>query len=205
MKRRMNQAPSVTQAQTKAEEARAYAEGMILVGMVVAWDGDGDLSEKWMIRDGRLLESSSYPDLFAVLGTRHNLGGEAAGQFRLPDARGRALVGAGQGSGLTNRPLGSRFGAETYALTVAQMTSHDHGDGTTSENTHGHNYTRVNDAGEIVQSGTGAVVMGGEGSSYTAGTTNVTHDHAITPEGGGAAHNNLQPSLATNTIVRCLP
>lgn len=38
-----------------------------------------------------------------------------------PDLRGRTIVGAGQGDGLTNRVFGSAFGAETVTLTASNI------------------------------------------------------------------------------------
>jgi len=43
-----------------------------------------------------------------------------------PDMRGRALVGAGQGDGLTNRIFGSAFGAEEYEIMSNQIPTVDH-------------------------------------------------------------------------------
>lgn len=43
-----------------------------------------------------------------------------------PDARGRTIVGSGQGAGLTNRALASVGGAESHVLTIAQMPTHTH-------------------------------------------------------------------------------
>lgn len=44
----------------------------------------------------------------------------------LPRQLGRSLVGAGAGAGLSPRPLGATFGAETHAQVLAEMTSHYH-------------------------------------------------------------------------------
>lgn len=46
---------------------------------------------------------------------------------KLPDLRGRAIVGAGQGFGLTLRHLGTQFGAEKHTLTLAELPAHSHG------------------------------------------------------------------------------
>jgi len=44
-----------------------------------------------------------------------------------PDLQGRFILGVGSGDGLTNRNLGAVGGAETHALTIAEMPSHSHG------------------------------------------------------------------------------
>src|SRR5204863_2181123 len=46
--------------------------------------------------------------------------------FNLPDLRGRAPIGAGQGAGLTNRELGQEFGDETHVISTDQMPRHHH-------------------------------------------------------------------------------
>ena len=48
-------------------------------------------------------------------------------RMTLPKALGRALAAAGSGSGLVNRVFGSTAGADTAALTEANMASHTHG------------------------------------------------------------------------------
>jgi hypothetical protein len=45
----------------------------------------------WLLCDGSLLDSADYPDLFAVIGSTYNTGGEPAGQFRLPTINGKVI------------------------------------------------------------------------------------------------------------------
>jgi microcystin-dependent protein len=79
----------------------------------------------WLKCDGRSLPRSSYPALFAAIGT--SFGSIDSNSFNLPDCRGRVLGTIGQGSSLTNRTLGSNVGAETHTLTIGEMPSHNHG------------------------------------------------------------------------------
>ncbi|MEL6325705.1 MAG: hypothetical protein AAFQ61_02195 [Cyanobacteria bacterium J06626_23] len=44
----------------------------------------------------------------------------------IPDMRGRGILGAGQGSGLTDRAVGDQGGAETHALTESENGPHNH-------------------------------------------------------------------------------
>jgi microcystin-dependent protein len=64
------------------------------------------------------------------------------------DARGRAVIGAGQGSGLTDRPLASTGGEETHVLTESEMPSHTH-----IQNAHSHSASSGS-AGDHSHSGT---------------------------------------------------
>jgi len=75
------------------------------VGTVKAYSGS-TIPTNWMIADGRALQRASYPDLFAALGgTSSPWGLPDSNTFNLPDLRGRMIVGAGAGTGLTSRPL----------------------------------------------------------------------------------------------------
>src|SRR5262245_63039868 len=78
----------------------------------------------WLVCDGTVYNNTSWPALAQILG--NTFGGTAGTSFAVPDLRGRDIIGAGQGSGLTNRVLGASGGAETVTLTVAQMPSHNH-------------------------------------------------------------------------------
>merc|ERR550514_425467 len=68
----------------------------------------------WHLCDGAMMQIAEHTALFSILGTSY--GGDGRVTFKLPDLRGRSPVGAGQGYGLTNRPLGLSFGTETAAL-----------------------------------------------------------------------------------------
>lgn len=61
--------------------------------------------------DGRLLPISNNTALFSLYGTYY--GGDGRTTFALPDLRGRTIIGAGQGHGLTNRYIASQGGTET--------------------------------------------------------------------------------------------
>ncbi len=64
----------------------------------------------WAFCNGQVLAISSNTALFSILGTTY--GGNGSTTFALPDMRGRVAVHTGQGSGLTNRTLGSSGGTE---------------------------------------------------------------------------------------------
>lgn len=114
----------------------------------------------------------------------------------LPDMRGRTLIGTGTGSGLTARTHGAKLGAENHTLSTTEMPAHGHdiyaGTGATSAN--------AVDAGASTARGFG-------GSTSSTGLTTHTNfatggQQAIRNTGGGAAHNNMQPSMALNWIVK---
>ena len=78
----------------------------------------------WATCEGQLLAISQNSALFSLLGTTY--GGDGRTTFALPDLRGRAPIGPGQGSGLSNIQWGQRGGNEQTALTNSQLPSHTH-------------------------------------------------------------------------------
>lgn len=73
---------------------------------------------------GQLLAISSNNALFSLYGTTY--GGDGRTTFALPDLRGRAPIGQGNGAGLSDYRLGQRGGVETVTLTQNELPSHTH-------------------------------------------------------------------------------
>ena len=133
-----------------------------LPGSGQIWFGD-TIPSGWLEAKGQVLPIDTYPNLARALGTKWNTGGEGAGNFRLPDARGKVLRGA--------------IAAETYggsdSVTLAQsnlpavnLTVTDPG--------HTHSFTgsphthSVTDPGHV-HGTTGSPLFGGSSSSIGAG------------------------------------
>ncbi|MEW5771493.1 MAG: tail fiber protein [Pseudomonadota bacterium] len=74
--------------------------------------------------NGQLLPIVQNTALFSLLGTTY--GGDGRTTFALPDTRGRVIIGAGQGPGLSNYVLGQLDGQENVILNVNQMPAHTH-------------------------------------------------------------------------------
>ncbi len=55
--------------------------------------------EGWLLCNGAAVESTDYPDLFAVIGTSFGDGSNGSGNFNLPDLRGMFLRGVDNGTG----------------------------------------------------------------------------------------------------------
>lgn len=78
-----------------------------------------DLPGGWVAMEGQVLSIASNTALFSLLGTMY--GGDGRTTFGLPDARGRVIVGEGQGPGRSNYTLGEKGGAETLQLSTSQI------------------------------------------------------------------------------------
>ena len=79
----------------------------------------------WAFCNGALLAISQYPALYQLIGTTY--GGDGVNTFALPDLQGRSPIHQGQGSGLSNYPIGSKAGVETVTLITNQLPIHNHG------------------------------------------------------------------------------
>jgi len=51
----------------------------------------------WLFCDGSAISTTTYSDLYAVLGSAYNIGNEVLGTFRLPDLRSKTAMGSGLG------------------------------------------------------------------------------------------------------------
>lgn len=76
--------------------ARAASDGLP-VGTIIAWGGtSSSVPAGWMLCNGKALSKSTYPELFAAIGTAWGSKGD---RFNLPDLRGRFLRGDDAGTG----------------------------------------------------------------------------------------------------------
>ena len=79
----------------------------------------------WLLCDGSAVSRTTYSALFAVTSTTYGVG-DGSTTFNLPDLLGRTPMGAGSGTGLTARTLGTELGVESVTLTSAQSGSPSH-------------------------------------------------------------------------------
>jgi microcystin-dependent protein len=201
----------------------------------------------WLLCFGQTLSRTTYSDLFAVLSTTYNTGGEAGTDFRLPDLRGRVIAGqddmggisanrlTGQSGGVDGDVMGGTGGLETHTLTSAQMPTHTHTQNSHNHTQDSHNHTQnahshflgpgqsfgmsgtnfggSNDSGfatfavavQWINQGTyqGAYVATSETATNIANTaTNQATTATNQDTGGGGAHNNIQPTIVLNYIIK---
>jgi microcystin-dependent protein len=78
----------------------------------------------WAFCQGQIMAISQNTAVFSLLGTTY--GGNGQTTFALPDLRGRAPIGQGQGPGLPNVVLGESSGTEQTTLQVNNMPKHSH-------------------------------------------------------------------------------
>lgn len=193
-----------------ARDVGAVPAGEVFVGEMKQYAGATSPSPKWAICNGAARPRTD--DLFAVIGTTYGTG-DGSTTYNLPDMRGRTMIGAGQGPSLTNRILGAKVGGETVTLTVSEMPTHGHSNGSTGsanpDLTHNHEYSF--DAGSRASGNLSTVnqmyngVSGSSLRNTSSVKPNAAHDHNIPPTndaGGGNAHGNMQPSVVTNFLIK---
>ena len=126
----------------------------------------------WLLCQGQAISRTTYAQLFSVIGTTYG-SGDGKTTFNLPDMRGRVAVGS-------DANLGAAVGAQTVSLTAAQNGPHNHMTLIDYKNLMG--TPEGSNSFQVRQEPAGAV------------TTGVS--------GNGAAHENRQPSLYLNYIVK---
>lgn len=151
--------------------------------------GEGSIPAGWLICDGAEVNRTTYAGLFTAIGTAFGVGNGST-TFNVPDLRGRVPGGKddmGQGAANTITDsnadtLGGEFGTETHTLTEAEMPAHTH-TLTSKTSSSGAQSGILDNNFDATSSGSGATA-----------TTD--------PIGSGNAHNNVQPTLFLNFIIK---
>lgn len=143
------------------------------VGTIIAFAGLAPPANT-LICDGASYLRSDYPFLFATIGVLW--GSVDATHFNVPDLRGRVLVGAGTGPGLSPRTITDIGGEEDHQLTIAQMPSHAH---------------------TVTGAAPNATTVGPGAPQPTA----VPAFGLTSMQGGDGAHNNMQPFAVVNYAI----
>lgn len=130
----------------------------------------------YFICDGAAKSRSTYAGLFAIIGTIYGIG-DGSTTFNIPNMQTRVPVGYSSGDD-TFGTLGNSGGEKTHTLVTAEVPAL-----TVTIN------TRNNDSS-----------AGDANAAVRAQAINTTM--TATTNGGGGAHNNLQPYLTLNHIIK---
>jgi microcystin-dependent protein len=149
----------------------------------------------WLLCQGQEVSQLTYATLYGIISTTYNTGGEAVGNFRLPDFRRRVPVGAGgTGSATLGNLIGNHGGSETHTLIVSEMPAHTHVVGSTDATKY------VSMASTTFTSPPNAAFQTGGPAQFQYYTT--TSPLQANSVGGDLPHNNIQPSLVVNYIIK---
>jgi len=177
-------------------------------GVVSAYGGTS-APTGWLLCYGQAVSRTTYAALFAVLSTTYG-SGDGSTTFNVPDLRGRAVAGQDDmGGSSANRltspingdTLGAAGGSESHTLTTAQLPAH------------GHNlfHTTLTTVTPTKPTSTSAVTYRNQ-HPYVAGSEIFSYNmHGVSGSatiglsgstGSGSAHNNVQPTIILNYIIK---
>lgn len=116
-----------------------FGEEMPL-GSILMYPTSAPPNSKWLICDGQTLNTTLYPDLFALIG--YSFGG-AGNSFSLPDMRKKFFAGFDDNGPAEYQTIGQGGGANSVTLTGAQsgIADHNHGGVTGGDGAHTHTFT----------------------------------------------------------------
>ncbi len=159
-------------------QALAYSA----VGTIFPYAGES-APDTFMLCDGSELNVAEYPELFSVIGYKF---GGSDDIFKLPDLKGRTLVGV-DGSDEKFNTVGKSGGETSHTLTIDEMPSHNHdfirNDGRRSTYGWGHGEAHTGALAEVATVDTG-------------------NNYVITQTGNGQPHNNMPPFTVINYIIK---
>lgn len=181
-------------ADQDASQIAGASAALVPSGVVLPYSGVSAPSG-WLFCFGQAVSRTVYANLFSALSTTYGTG-DGSTTFNLPDMRGRVAAGRDDmggsavsritsgGAGIVGTTLGASGGAETHALTTAQLASHSH-------------FVK-----DVPTGAAGATALyPAAGSTRDRGTpTNTTIDTATA--GSGSAHQNTQPTIILNYIIK---
>lgn len=173
------------------------------VGTIFPFAGS-TIPQSYLRCDGSAVSRTTYTDLFSVIGTTYGVG-DSSTTFNLPDLRGRTVVGVGQGTNLSNRALGQKDGLENVTLSASQVPSHNHtGSGTTST-AGSHQHTAYGWDGAFSGSSGNyfyRIGAGNQNNIPASGDHSHTYGFTTSSSGGDQPHNNMQPFIGLNYIIK---
>lgn len=138
--------------------------------------------ENWLACDGSAVSRTDYSELFSAIGTIFGAG-DGSTTFNLPNFKGKVPVGLDTTDTDFNT-VGKTTGEKTHTLTELELPTHKHPNQHYAVSSDARNYRTYE-----------ATIATGTGNVYLA--TADSND-----AGGGQAHNNIQPSVVTNYIIK---
>ena len=150
------------------------------IGAIIEWNSD-IIPENWLLCNGQAVNREEYSELFEILGVAYGEG-DGSTTFNLPNYKGRVAVGKDE-SDTDFNTLGKQGGEKKHTLTTDEMPKHGH-------NTQGFNRTHT------------GISDGGESMSRHKVEGDPVDGGVVLEAGGDQPHNNLQPYIITNFIIK---
>lgn len=180
------------------------------IGAIIDFAGS-TVPSGWLVCAGQSLVRAEYADLFAVIGT--TFGSVSGSTFSLPDCRGRVSAGrdfdqGGVAGRLTTTmtpngtTLGATGGAQSVALSIAQLAAHTHTGSTASAGDHAHTVPFTDGSGSSPSQRAFGAAAQPSGSANTGTAGAHTHTMNLDNTGSGEAHPNVQPTILFNKLIK---
>lgn len=201
-----------------SSDAAFYLHGLhgnpynIPIGAGLDYWGATTPNSSFVFAYGQAMSRSIYGALFSLFGTMYGAG-DGTNTFNIPDLRGRVTAkkddmgGAAAGRltpsyfGAVASNLGAVGGLESQTLDTAQMPTHSHG---VTDPGHTHTPPGIS-AGLWGDNVTGSAAQGGNAFQMThTGIPVAATGISIQNAGGGGAHNNVQPTIICNYVIRVI-
>ncbi|MFB2938354.1 phage tail protein [Aerosakkonemataceae cyanobacterium BLCC-F154] len=194
----------------------APAPVTIPIGTIIAFAGTS-IPAKWLRCDGSMIDKTKYAQLYSAIGNTYGaVDSDYAQYFRLPDLRGKTLIGRyysetnqgtpSYGSYISDSwatTLGGVGGAATVTLTTNEMPAHNHivEKCMQYQGSYGSNpYPTKAASSTTFYEYYDTLYYSDSSYGYWQQFINTLHYRTVN-NGGGAAHNNVQPSIAINYII----
>lgn len=162
-----------------SEDQKIKISSNTFVGELKLYAGiESSIPSGWLKCDGRLIDRTTYKELFSKIGTLYGTG-DGKTTFAIPNMGGRVPLGVNQ-----DYPLGSTGGEATHKLTVTEIPEHKH-IAPFSE-------AYGNDPWGLVSKGHYGSNGGRDFDNWWAYTS---------PVGGNQPHNNMQPYISVFYII----
>ena len=200
----------MSNARNLSKAGSSAAGGLAPVGTVLPFAGSA-APTGWLLCNGQTVSRTTYADLFAVVGTTYGAGNGST-TFALPDLGGRVPAGkeatatrlTSGGAGVDGATLGAVGGTQTHTLSSAQIPGHTHTASTDTAAAHTHSGI-VTGTGSLTNISVGGATSVGTPNSSGSTASGGAHSHVVTVNantGGDGAHNNTQPTIVLNYIVK---
>lgn len=138
-------------------------------------------NSSFLLANGQAISRTTYAALFALIGTNYG-SGDGSTTFNIPNIKGRTLVGYDPSDSDYNALSSAKIGGESsHSLIASEMTAHFH--------TYNEAYI-----------GGGGWVGGNSGAGFTYDLRSTNTGNV----GSSAPHENRQPYITTNYIIRVL-